>query len=308
MTPEPGKVTYRLGDFLFETATGEVRPARDSSGTGAVRLAPQPAKLLELLIEKNGELASREEIYEELWPDTHVDFEQGLRFCVSQLRSALGDSAREPTYVETLPRRGYRLIRPVEAVRTELPAGGDVPADPPRPAARGRRGAWRPAAVAGLLITVLAVGAGLGRGCRPLGRSAAVRLAIMPFELAAEGGDSTDLARLSEWLTVELTGGWGDRLEVIGPRSTAAYSSFPFPDLGQLADDLAVDFVLNARFLERDGESHLVVELIRLGDGAHPWAELFADPHSWEAIARQVRDGVASALGLPPATPASDRE
>ncbi|MGH9465538.1 MAG: hypothetical protein ACRD0X_07805, partial [Thermoanaerobaculia bacterium] len=110
----------------------------------------------------------------------------------------------------------------------------------------------------------------------------------------------TDLARLSEWLLAEFAGGWGGRLDVIGPRSTAAYSAFPFPDLDRLADELAVDYVLNARFMRSEGERQLIVELIRLEDGAHPWAELFADASEWEAIAREVRAGVVTALRLPP--------
>lgn len=122
----------------------------------------------------------------------------------------------------------------------------------------------------------------------------------MPFELAAEGGESDRLAQISEWLVAEFSGRRGGRLDVIGPRTTAAYSAFPFPDIERLADDLAVDYVLNARFFEKDGESQLVVELIRLDDGSHPWAEFFPDAGSWEPIARRVRDRVASALGLPP--------
>jgi TolB-like protein len=130
----------------------------------------------------------------------------------------------------------------------------------------------------------------------------------MPFELAGEGGGSEELARISEQLVADLSGRRGGRLEVIGPRSTAAYSAFPFPDLERLADELAPDFVLNARFLEHEGDDRLLVELIRLDDGAHPWAEIFPGTRSPEAIARAVRDGVVAALGLPAADEPNDEE
>jgi len=304
-----GRATVRIGDFVYEPATGEVRPAAPG-GAGGMRLPPQPARLLEILIEKDGELATREEIRAALWPDTHVDFDQGLHFCVRQIRSAFGDSASEPAYVETLPKRGYRLIPPVVPAGTRGPdpaEGGGR--DGPDAGPDGRRRAWRRLALIGVAIALATAGLGLVRACRaPTGTP--IRLAIMPFELAAEGGESEDLARLSEWLVVELSGGWAGRLEVIGPRSTAAYSGFPFPRLDRLAEDLSADFVLNARWLERDGESEseLIVELIRLGDGAHPWAELFSDVRSWEPIALRVRDEVARSLGLSPGATPTDEE
>jgi len=298
--PAASPGAFRIGDFVFAPATGEVRPATPSSGAGGVRLPPQPSRLLELLIEKHGELATREEIRALLWPETHVDFDQGLHFCVRQIRTAFGDSASEPAYIETLPRRGYRLMRPAEPVEPPRPAGGEDGEAPPSPVSARRSAGWPPVAVAGLLILLLAAGLGLARACRAPDAAGPIRLAIMPFELAAEGGESDRLARLSEWLVAEFSGGWGGKLDVVGPRSTAAYSAFPFPDLDRLADDLAVDYVLNARFFDRDGESQLIVELIRLDDGTHPWAEFFPDAHSWEAIAREVRDDVAGALRLPP--------
>jgi TolB-like protein len=237
---------------------------------------------------------------------------------VRQIRSAFGDSASEPTYVETLPKRGYRLMRPVEPVEPAA-AGGPAPGGTGEPGSApvpGRwRSGWRPVAAVGLpallLVLLLASGPGLARGCRAPGAPGSqgpIRLAIMPFELASAGGEAGDLARISEWLVAELSGGWGGRLEVIGPRSTAAYSAFPFPQMDRLGEDLSVDFVLNARLLDRDGERQLIVELIRLDDGAHPWAEYFADTRSWEPIARRVRDATVAALRLPPRTQSTDEE
>lgn len=310
MTPAPLRAAYRIGEFVFEPATGEVRrvdgSAGASSGSGSVRLPPQPAELLALLIEKDGGLASRDEIRAALWPATHVDFDQSLHFCVRQIRAAFGDSATEPTYVETLPRRGYRLMRPSRPVRPDRSGPGSRAEATPAPARRGT--GRRPIAVAGLVVLLAAAGVGLVRSCRPPGPPDAIRLAIMPFERAGEGGGSDELARISERLVADLSGGRGGRLQVIGPRSTAAYSAFPFPDLDRLADELAADFVLNARLLEHEGDGRLIVELIRLEDGAHPWAELFPGTRAPDAIARTVRDGVVTALGLPAVDEPNDEE
>jgi DNA-binding winged helix-turn-helix (wHTH) protein len=91
-----------------------------------VKLQLQPFRVLGLLASQPGRLLTREEIQREVWPDgTFVDFEQALNFCIRQIRSALGDQANTPRFIETLPRRGYRFIAPVEAIG---PAASDGPA------------------------------------------------------------------------------------------------------------------------------------------------------------------------------------
>lgn len=87
-----------------------------------VRLQPQPFKLLRLLTNQPGRLVTREEIQAALWTnDTFVDFEQGVNFAIKQVREALGDRAENSIYVETVPKRGYRFIAPVDAGRDEAP-------------------------------------------------------------------------------------------------------------------------------------------------------------------------------------------
>ena len=91
-----------------------------------LKVQPQPFKLLVLLARRSGSLVGREDIRTELWPDgTFVDFDQSVNFAVRQIRDVLGDSADRPLYVETVPRRGYRFIAPVEtgapAERTPAP-------------------------------------------------------------------------------------------------------------------------------------------------------------------------------------------
>src|SRR6185312_2265134 len=79
-----------------------------------VRLADQPFRILLLLLDRRGEIVTREEIRQALWPaDTFVDFDAGLSSAVRKLRDALGDSAAHPLFIETVPRRGYRFVAPV---------------------------------------------------------------------------------------------------------------------------------------------------------------------------------------------------
>jgi len=80
-----------------------------------VRMQPKPFKLLCLLVEQEGKLVTREEIQQALWSaETFVDFEQGVNFAIKQVREALGDDAASPLYVQTVPRRGYRFVAPVD--------------------------------------------------------------------------------------------------------------------------------------------------------------------------------------------------
>jgi DNA-binding winged helix-turn-helix (wHTH) protein/tetratricopeptide (TPR) repeat protein len=118
---------YRFGVFEFDTETPELR----KSGR-LVRLRPQGHKLLKLLISRPREVIGREEIARFLWDaGVFVDFEQGVNHTIKQLRSALGDDAESPRYVETLPRRGYRFIAPVEALAapSEAPVRAGLPAE-----------------------------------------------------------------------------------------------------------------------------------------------------------------------------------
>lgn len=296
--PPATPTAFRIGDFVFEPATGEIRGREDTGGRSAVRLAPQPSKLLELLIEKGGELVTREEIRARLWPETHVDFDQGLHFCIRQIRSALGDSASRPTYVETLPRRGYRLMRPGRPIVSSAPPAATDARKAARGAASRRRSARQALVVIAPALLAVAATLGIVRSCPGPEPRQPIRLAIMPFERGGPAAGSEDRALVSEWLVAELADGRGDRLEVIGPRSTAGYSALPFPQLDRLAADLAIDFVLNARAFARDGEQGLLVELIRLDDGAHLWAEFFTGERSWQAIARRVEERVVEALDL----------
>ncbi len=106
--------THRLlsfGPFELNLEMEEIR----NSGT-LVRLPPQPFRLLVLLASRSGQVVTRDEIQQRLWGnDTFIDFEQGVNKCIKQIRGILNDSPDAPTYIETVPRRGYRFLAPVRA-------------------------------------------------------------------------------------------------------------------------------------------------------------------------------------------------
>lgn len=108
----------RFGPFELDLAKEQLR--RDGA---VVRLQPQPFRLLTLLVSRSGNVVTREEIRHALWdPETYVDFDQGVNFTMRQVRAALGDDAERPLFVETVPRRGYRFLAPIEAPAGAAPA------------------------------------------------------------------------------------------------------------------------------------------------------------------------------------------
>jgi DNA-binding winged helix-turn-helix (wHTH) protein len=129
MTERPPARRYRFGAFEADEATGELR----RQGI-RIKLNAQPFQVLLLLLEHPGQLITREEISRLLWPDgTFVDYEHGLNSAVNRIREALGDTAGNPRFVETLARRGYRFIAPVERIDLSQASQPAAPPDSPAP-------------------------------------------------------------------------------------------------------------------------------------------------------------------------------
>jgi cholera toxin transcriptional activator len=113
---------FRFGIYELDSDTGELR----KDGKSRPRIRDQALQILIMLLEKSDDVVGRDELRERLWPsDTFVDFDHGLNTAINQVRSALGDSAANPKFIQTLPRRGYRFIAPVQIVaRENVVAGG----------------------------------------------------------------------------------------------------------------------------------------------------------------------------------------
>ena len=95
-----------FGEYELDTRTGEVR-----HNGATIKLQPQPAKILNILVSRAPEVVTRQELAEQVWgSETYVDFEHGLNYAVRQIRTALEDDADHPRFLETLPRRGYRFV------------------------------------------------------------------------------------------------------------------------------------------------------------------------------------------------------
>jgi DNA-binding winged helix-turn-helix (wHTH) protein len=144
MAETPAARRYRFGAFEADASTGELR----RQGI-RIRLNAQPFQVLLALLRRPGELLTREEISRELWPDgTFVDYEHGVNSAVNRIREALGDTAGSPRFVETLARRGYRFVAPVEQIEQS-------PASEPAPPASPEPSAMAPEADAGLFSAIL---------------------------------------------------------------------------------------------------------------------------------------------------------
>src|SRR5690349_18283209 len=149
--------TVTFGPYRLDLETGEL-----FRSDALVKLQHQPAKLLVMLVERAGELVTRNEIRRNMWgTDTFVDFDQSVNFCIRQIRAALHDNASTPCYLETLPRRGYRFIAPVE-----LASAHNAPRELPPPPTHSplRTSSWHRLAV--VSIALLIAGAASGNAYR----------------------------------------------------------------------------------------------------------------------------------------------
>ena len=126
--PQNNSKIARFGVFEVDLGAGELR-----KNGAKLRLQGQPFQVLALLLERAGEIVTREELQQKLWTsDTFVDFDHSLNTAINKVREALGDSASSPRYVETLARRGYRFIAPVQ---NSGPATSPLAPSPPVPSA-----------------------------------------------------------------------------------------------------------------------------------------------------------------------------
>ena len=257
---------YRFGLFEFDAGAGELR--KDGR---PVPLEPQPARVLATLLARPGELVNHEDLKQATWgPGTFVDFERGLAYCLSQVRGALGDSARNPRFVETVPRRGYRFIAPVHS--PEAPAAATpTPASPPpdavpapgRPSRRFRPAVW---AVAVALAFALAAGWAARSGHEASG-PAIIAVSVFDNETGLPELDRR-VAGLSDVVVVDLAQMAPARLAVVG---NAAVLRRPrnIRDLRAVAAGVRADYVVLGQ-LQRGGTGfRFITHFIRLSDETH---------------------------------------
>src|SRR5437867_2832264 len=292
--------TLRFGSFEVDLASGELR----RQGL-KISLQDQPFRLLALLLERAGEVVTREELRDKLWPaDTFVDFDHSLNTAVRKLREALGDSAETPRYVETLARRGYRFVAPLAEPGPTAPlahsADADAASPSPPTATRLPPSARRALVIAAVLSSAALVAHWAGG--RPKPRTPPgqrLTLAVLPFDNLS--GDA-DQEYLSDGLTEEMITQLGrlepDRLRVTARSSTWKYKHAD-RDIGRLRQELGADYVLEGS-LRRAGERvRVTAQLIQAVDQTHVWAETYErDLGDVLVLESDVARAVARAIAL----------
>jgi TolB-like protein/DNA-binding winged helix-turn-helix (wHTH) protein/Tfp pilus assembly protein PilF len=257
----------RFGVYEVDLRAGELR----KSGV-KIKLQEQPFQILALLLERPGEVVTREEIQKKLWPaDTFVDFEHSLNAAVKRLREALGDSADNPRFIETLPRRGYRFIYPVEGrPSTALGIKGQAGLDGRR---IGRR-AWL-AALGLLALAAVVVGLNVGglreRLLGEAGRGQITSIAVLPLEnLSGDPEQDYFVDGMTETLITELSK--IGALTVISRQSVMQFKGTDKP-LPEIARELNVDAVVVGSALHIGERVRITVQLIEAASDRNLWAE-----------------------------------
>ena len=292
----------RFGSFEANMRAGELRKRGLK-----VRLQDQPFQILVMLLERPGELVTRQEIQQKLWPaDTFVGFDHGLNNAINRLREALGDSAETPRFIETLPRKGYRFIGQVTG--DEPPAEAEYQSPEDTLAAKPvsisdnieeeskARPRFLVATLVCCFVLALAAIAFLGwrriRAGSPPG-SGYVMLAVLPFQNLS-GDPSQDY--FSDGLTEEMIAQLGAlspaQLGVIARTTTMAYKHSS-KSVQQIGSELGVGYVLESS-VRRDGDQvRISVQLIRVPDQIHVWTHSY-DRHISHSI--ELQEEVAQAV------------
>ncbi|MBC9981310.1 winged helix-turn-helix domain-containing protein, partial [Bradyrhizobium campsiandrae] len=260
----------RFGAFEADSRSGElVKNGR------RVRLQEQPFQLLAALLERPGEVVTREELRTLLWPQTVVDYDHGLNKAVSKIREALGDSAESPRFVETVARRGYRFLADVTVVDGSVPSEPVSTPSPPQAAPSARPVTrQRPGLVASLgLALLLAVALSAWLYPWHQGKQAIHSLAVLPLVDTSEDPSQDFFA---DGMTGELITELGkvDSLRVISRTSAMTYKGAHKP-LATIARELNVDAVIEGSVMRAKGRVRISAQLIRAGDDTRVWADTY---------------------------------
>jgi TolB-like protein len=263
----------RFGLFEVDLRTGELwRSGRKLKLTG------QPFSVLAILLERPGEVITREEVQRRLWPDTFVDVDHNLNTAINKLRETLADSAEKPRFVETLSRRGYRFIAPVQmaAPQTGAPSGGDTVHRVSR-----QKNSLHTLAEDGFWMAVL-----------PLNSSDADK----------------DLADRAVSLVEEIVTGLSrfSYLRVISLSSTSHYPGGSI-DVRVAGKELGARYVLEGSLRRVGARARLSVHLVDCASGAHLWAETYHRPFAEQAafdlmddVVPQIVSTIADTHGILP--------
>jgi TolB-like protein/DNA-binding winged helix-turn-helix (wHTH) protein/Tfp pilus assembly protein PilF len=284
MEPLRHTSVVRFGTYEVSFQSGELRKAGMK-----IRVQQQPMKLLQILLERPGEVVTREELRNRVWPnESFGDFDQAVNIAIGKLRSALGDSAEHPRYIETLPKRGYRFIAEVSVVDADTrpkqlePAAQDLArteSGHPLPyaglALASERRAWPTrwvilALALVLSLPILAVWLFRSRGRPPTGIRS---LAVLPLDNLS-GDASQDY--FADGMTDELITDLAQirALRVISRTSVMVYKGARKP-LPEIARELNVDAVVEGSVLRAGDQVRITAQLIEASTDKHLWSQSY---------------------------------
>lgn len=273
----------------------------------AVALPPKAAEILLVLVARDGETVSKEDLMRSVWPDSYVE-ESNLTQNIFLLRKALGETAHQSSYIITIPGKGYRLAAEVRAIGAEsspspaVPVSEESAAAPPQPERRARS-SWLWVAAVGLLA--IAVAGGFlwrrhpTRAQAPAGR---VMLAVLPFENLT--GDAAQ-DYFSDGMTEEMIAQLGDldpeHLGVIARTSVMHYKNGRAP-LDQIGRELGVQYALEGSVRRDANRVRITAQLIQMKDQSHLWSRRYdrelSNTLTLESeVAREIADEIQVSLG-----------
>ena len=311
--PSPSPV-YRFGVFQANLAARELR----KHGV-RIRLPGQPFCILSMLLEKPGEVVTREEMRQRLWSsDTFVDFEHSLNSAIKKLRAALGDTPENSRYIETVPRMGYRFIAPVEeisatdttvdAAEVNVPTSVKEVKETPRPT-------WL--AFVGIAVCLLAaLGAYLlwsNSKPRPQPLSRRLMLAVLPFEnLTGDAGQDYFSDGMTEEMIAQLGHLDPEHLGVIARTSVMHYKN-GHEQLAQIGRELAVQYVLEGSVRRDSGKVRITAQLVQMKEQMPVWSRQYDRELSGllalqGEIAQEIADEIQPILGSDHKLIAADRK
>lgn len=265
---------HRFGTFEFDDQGHELR----RQGR-LVSLEPQPARVLALLVRRSGDVVTRDELTRTVWgAETHVDFDRGLAYCLSEIRHALGDKGENPRFVETLPRRGYRFIAPVSAGppgQSSEPAPAspvlDTAASPAAPGVGAPSGrSWRGPLFLVTAVTLLVAGVGVWRwrdGVATTARPAVIAVSVFDNETGDPQYD-TLVSNLSDTVVVRLTRLDPRRVAVVG-NAEVLRRPRNIRNLKAVAAAVDAQYVVLGQLQQHPTGWRFITHFVRLPDETH---------------------------------------
>ncbi len=275
--PIPVSKQIRFGVYTVDVRAGEI----SKYGT-RIRVQDRPLQILLMLLSQPGEVVTREELRQQLWPDgTFVDFDRGISSAMNKLRSALGDTAANPKFIETVGRRGYRFIYPLTQLDAEQDTVPPAAGTPATPVAVPSKRNWLVVTLAAVLIIGLGIATAYF-GSQQTSTAQIRSIAVLPLKNLSS---STDEEFFSEGLSDELS---TKLASLPGLRVISRGSVMQYKDTGkslpEIAKELHVDGLVQGSVLRFGDRVRITVQLVEASSGRYLWAA------SYEREQRDVID------------------